>query len=60
THIVVNGEEDLLTLIAVLYAPQNSFIIYGQPDIGIVVVKATEMKKAEVKQFLNEMKLSKS
>ena len=25
THIVVDGEEDLLTLIAVLYAPQNGF-----------------------------------
>jgi GTP-dependent dephospho-CoA kinase len=60
THIVVDGEEDLLTLIAVLYAPANSFVVYGQPHCGIVVVKATSQKKAEVKGFLNEMKPTKS
>ena len=33
-HIVVKGEEDLLTLIAVLYAPENAFVVYGQPYSG--------------------------
>lgn len=60
THIVVDGEEDLLTLIAVLYAPENSFVIYGQPYCGIVVVKASNEKKDQVKEFLKEMKASKS
>lgn len=60
THIEVVGEEDLLALIAVLYAPMGSFVIYGQPHLGIVVVKVTETKKAEVNQFLKEMKASKS
>ena len=60
THIVVKGEEDLLTLIAVLYAPQNSFVVYGQPYYGIVVVKATSEKKRRAKEFLNAMKTSKS
>lgn len=60
THIVVEGEEDLLTLIAVLYAPLNAFIVYGQPYCGIVVVKATSEKKAQIKELLNEMKISKS
>jgi uncharacterized protein (UPF0218 family) len=60
THIEVKGEEDLLTLIAVLYAPQNSFVVYGQPHLGIVVVKASVEKKDQVKQFLKEMKASKS
>jgi uncharacterized protein (UPF0218 family) len=60
THIVVEGEEDLLTLIAVLSAPQDSFVIYGQPHLGIVVVKASLEKKAQVKGVLNEMKSSKS
>jgi len=59
-HIEINGEEDLLTLIAVLYAPENSVIVYGQPHLGIVVVKASLERKAQVKQFLNEMKASKS
>lgn len=60
THIVVDGEEDLLTLIAVLYAPENSFVIYGQPHSGIVVVKITDQKKRQVQEFLNSMKVSKS
>jgi len=53
--IVVDGEEDLLTLIAVLYSPENSFIIYGQPHEGVVVVKATNEKKAEVALILKAM-----
>ena len=53
--IVVDGEEDLLTLIAVLYSPENSFVIYGQPYEGVVVVKATNEKKAEVALILKAM-----
>ena len=60
THIEVKGEEDLLTLIAVLYAPEGSLVVYGQPHMGIVAVKATFEKKEMVKQFLNEMKAAKS
>jgi uncharacterized protein (UPF0218 family) len=60
THIVVNGEEDLLTLIAVLYAPENAFVVYGQPHSGIVVVKVSPKNKAQAQEFLNSMKVSKS
>lgn len=56
THVVVDGEEDLLTLIAILYAPKDSFIIYGQPYCGIVVVRASTEKKEQVKELLKEMK----
>jgi len=56
THIVVEGEEDLLTLIAVLYAPENSFVVYGQPHSGIVVVKVTAEKKTQAEEFLKAMK----
>jgi uncharacterized protein (UPF0218 family) len=56
THIVVDGEEDLLTLIAVLNAPENAVVVYGQPYSGIVVVKVTSEKKAEARQFLKAMK----
>ncbi len=59
-HIVVNGEEDLLTLIAVLFAPENTFVVYGQPHLGIVVVKVTPERKSQVQEFLNAMKSSKS
>lgn len=56
THIVVEGEEDLLTLIAVRYAPENTYVIYGQPYSGIVIIKVTSEKKDQVQKFLNAMK----
>jgi GTP-dependent dephospho-CoA kinase len=60
THIVVKGEEDLVTLIAVLYAPENAFVVYGQPYSGIVVIKVNSERKARAKKFLKAMKASKS
>jgi uncharacterized protein (UPF0218 family) len=54
-RIVVEGEEDLLTLIAIMRAPQDSFVLYGQPHEGIVVVKVTEGKKTEVSEILKAM-----
>jgi uncharacterized protein (UPF0218 family) len=56
TEIVVDGEEDLLALIAIVYAPENGYIIYGQPHEGIVVVKATLNKKEETAAILRAMK----
>ena len=54
-HIIVDGEEDLLALIAVLYAPENSLVVYGQPREGIVVIKVTSEKKAEAAEILKAM-----
>ena len=56
-QIIVDGEEDLLTLIAVLYAPENSLVVYGQPYEGIVVVQVTSEKKAEATEILKTMKI---
>ena len=50
--IRVLGEEDLAALPAVLLAPLNSLVCYGQPEEGIVIVKVTEKKKQEVKDLL--------
>jgi uncharacterized protein (UPF0218 family) len=59
--IVVKGEEDLLTLSAIAHASENSYVIYGQPHEGIVVVKVTPDKKTEIASILNSMeKRSKS
>lgn len=43
--ILVKGEEDLLTLPAILLAPLNSLVIYGQHDLGAIVVRVTKEKK---------------
>lgn len=55
-HIMVDGEEDLLTIIAVLYAPEKSVIVYGQPYEGIVLVETSPEKKTEAFKFLKAMK----
>ena len=55
TVIVVDGEEDLLTLIAVLYGPENAVVLYGQPYEGIVVIKLTSIKKNEIEKILRIM-----
>ena len=54
-RMVVEGEEDLLTIVALLYAPENSYIVYGQPLEGIVVVKATQNKRTQVAAILKAM-----
>jgi len=59
-HVIVDGEEDLLTLIAVLYAPEDALVVYGQPHEGIVVVTVTAEKKAEARALLEAMACSKS
>ena len=56
TQIVVDGEEDLLTLIAVMYAPENSMVVYGQPHKGMVIVKVTPQKKAEAMKIWESIK----
>ena len=55
-HIIVDGEEDLLAIIAVLYAPEHSFVVYGQPYKGIVVINVTSEKKAGAEEILKSMK----
>ncbi len=52
--IGIDGEEDLLTLPAILLAPLGSTVIYGQSDIGMIAVPVTEKKKEEVKKLLQE------
>lgn len=53
--IVVDGEEDLLALMVILHSPVNSLVVYGQPYEGIVVVKVTPEKKAEIVNILKDM-----
>lgn len=53
--IFVDGEEDLLAIPAIIESPENSFVVYGQPSEGLVVVTATPATKAEVKQMVYRM-----
>jgi hypothetical protein len=54
--IVVEGEEDLAAIPAVISAPQGSVVVYGQPGEGVVLVKVTESKRREFTDLLKEFK----
>jgi uncharacterized protein (UPF0218 family) len=53
--VLVDGEEDLLVLPAVMVAPLGSIVVYGQPNEGIVLVRVNSERKLEVQAFLDAM-----
>jgi len=53
--ILVDGEEDLLAIPAVLESPDNALVVYGQPSEGLVVVAVSAEKKTEVRKIANRM-----
>jgi uncharacterized protein (UPF0218 family) len=53
--IVVDGEEDLATLPAILFAPQGSAVVYGQPNEGMVIVTVTPEKKEQIRNLMDKM-----
>jgi len=52
--IVINGEEDLLALPAIMLAPLNSVVLYGQWQIGVVMIKVDEKTKKSVSELLKK------
>jgi len=56
--LVVEGEEDLLTLPAIIHAPIGSVVYYGNPSStdrpGLVAIEVTKKKKKEVQQLLEK------
>jgi uncharacterized protein (UPF0218 family) len=56
-HVVVDGEEDLLVLVAVAFAAVGGLVVYGQPDEGVVVVRVTAEKRAEALEILKGMEI---
>jgi len=59
TLIRVKGEEDLTALPAILLAPLNSIVLYGQLDLGVVVVSVTEETKKNVYGILKKFSFEK-
>ena len=56
TRIVVDGEEDLATLPVVAMAPDNTLVVYGQPNEGIVIITVNSSVRKRAKNFLNRMR----
>lgn len=55
TKVIIDGEEDLLTIVTVLSAPAGAFVVYGQPQVGVVVVKVTEEAKKTMQRIIDSM-----
>lgn len=53
--VLVDGEEDLLTLVAIIVAPEGSLVAYGQPERGIVLVRISASKKGEIEKLIYDM-----
>ena len=54
TMIIVNGEEDLAPIILHLALPLDAYVIYGQPNKGVVVCISNEDAKLRCKSRLND------
>ena len=58
TKVIVDGEEDLLTVVTVLSAPDDALVVYGQPHKGIVVVKVTKETREKMHRIVDAMEES--
>jgi GTP-dependent dephospho-CoA kinase len=54
-RITVNGEEDLLVIPVCIYAPENSIVMYGQPNEGLVLVQINDKIRNKTQLLLDSM-----
>lgn len=52
TTLLVDGEEDLAALPAIVLAPPGASVVYGQPDEGMVHVHVDEAIRERVRRLL--------
>lgn len=54
-RITVIGEEDLLVLPVCVYAPENSVVLYGQPNEGLVILRINSEIRNKALSIMNSM-----
>ena len=54
-RLTINGEEDLLVIPVCIFAPENSVVMYGQPNEGLVIVHINEQIRHKAQTILNSM-----
>ena len=54
-RVLVDGEEDLMAMLAIAMAPAYAVVFYGQPGVGVVAVKADASAKARNRAILAKM-----
>jgi|TARA_B100001105_G_scaffold136218_1_gene109108 uncharacterized protein (UPF0218 family) len=55
-RLMIHGEEDLLVIPVCIFAPENSIVLYGQPNQGLVIVKVTPEIRNKTQRLLDLMK----
>ena len=54
-RVQVEGEEDLMAMLAIAMAPVSAIVFYGQPGVGVVAVKANAIAKSRNRVILAQM-----
>ena len=54
-RVLVEGEEDLMAIPIIALAPPSAVVLYGQPGVGIVVVKADSRARARSRTIMTKM-----
>jgi GTP-dependent dephospho-CoA kinase len=54
-RVMVEGEEDLMTILAVAMAPVSTVVFYGQPGEGVVAIRADRVAKSRNNEVLAGM-----
>ena len=54
-RIAIDGEEDIVALPFLIYAPVGWVVCYGQPNEGLVIVQITEESKKRAKSIFNKV-----
>ena len=54
-RVLVEGEEDLMAMLAIGMAPVSALVLYGQPGVGVVAVKVNGVSKSRNRALLAKM-----
>ena len=54
-RLTIQGEEDLLVIPVCIHAPENSVVLYGQPNEGMVVVHIDDAIRHKTQTLLDSM-----
>ena len=53
--IFVDGEEDLAALVVMMFAEDETLIVYGQPNEGVVLIESREETRNKARRIYNKM-----
>jgi uncharacterized protein (UPF0218 family) len=54
-QIIIDGEEDLLSLPLFIYSPDKWTIFYGQPNEGLVIVEINDIIREKAESIFNKV-----